>query len=308
MPLNAALYERTQILVGDDGIRRLQRANVFLAGCGGVGGHCAEALVRAGVGKITLCDHDVVSSTNKNRQLIALDSTVGKSKVWELSRRLRDVSSFCEVTSLDAFLLADDMEDILSRQRYDCIADCIDSVDCKVALLAAAVKLGIPVFSSCGAGGRLNPELVKIGDLFDTENDGLARACRNELRKRGVGPGSITVVHSTELPLPPLEPQRQDSGGRDRAINGTISYMPPLFGLMLSSAILRHIFDPETAAREAKKRKRETQKKETGRQKLAAGMNKVRDDGPEGSLQASHVPVQEDLVVAPSTTATSTSA
>lgn len=269
--MNAALFERTQILVGDDGIRRLQRANVFLAGCGGVGGHCAEALVRAGVGKITLCDHDVVSSTNKNRQLVALDSTIGHSKVNELCKRLLDISSVCRVTVLDAFLMPEDMEDILTRQAYDFVADCIDSVECKVALLAAAVKLKLTVVSSCGAGGRLDPSLVGVGDLFDTENDGLARACRNELRKRGIGPGAITVVHSKELPRPPLEPQRQDSGGRDRAINGTISYMPPLFGLWLSSVIVRAIVDPDAAGRDAKRRRKESERKEVQRQQWASG-------------------------------------
>lgn len=269
--LNAALYERTQILAKDDGILRLQNTNVFLAGCGGVGGHCAEALVRAGIGRITLCDHDVVSSTNKNRQLIALDSTIGRSKVTELCKRLQDISSHCVITVLDAFLLPDDMEEVLARQKYNYVADCIDSVECKVALLEACVKLSIPAFSSCGAGGRLDPSLVGIGDLFETENDGLARVCRSELRKRGIGPGQITVVHSKEIPLPPLEPQRQESGGRDRAINGTISYMPPLFGLMLSSAILRSVIDPETTQREAKRRRKETEKMETSRQKLAGG-------------------------------------
>jgi tRNA threonylcarbamoyladenosine dehydratase len=202
-----------------------------------------------------------------------LDSTIGKSKVLELCRRLQDISSLCQVTVLDAFLMPEDMEDILKRQRYDFVADCIDSVECKVALLEAAVKCGLKVFSSCGAGGRMDPLLVSIGDLFDTENDGLARACRGELRKRGIGPGSITVVHSKELPAPPLEPQRQDSGGRDRAINGTISYMPPLFGLLLSSAIIRAAVDPSAAEKQAKKRLRETEKKELHRQKLGGGQS-----------------------------------
>lgn len=262
MSLNAAIFERTQILVQDDGIRRLRSANVFLAGCGGVGGHCAEALVRSGIGRLTICDHDVVSSTNKNRQLIALDSTIGNSKVMELGRRLRDISALCEVTTLDAFLLPEDMEEILQRQAYTHVADCIDSVECKVALLAAAVKLGLEVVSSCGAGGRLDPSKVGLRDLFNTENDGLARACRNELRKLGVGPGAITAVHSSELPRPPLEPQRQESGGRDRAINGTMSYMPPLFGLVLAAAVIRSVVEPDVWASDVKTRKKESLKGE----------------------------------------------
>lgn len=243
--LNTALYERTQILVGDEGIRRLQGARIFLAGVGGVGGHCAEALVRSGIGAITLVDHDVVSSTNKNRQLIALDSNIGKSKVEELAKRLHDIHSHCEIVAVNAFLFPEEVMTMLQRQTYDFVVDCIDSVDCKVALLHAAVQQRIPVYSSCGAGGRMDPSQVLIGDLFETENDGLARACRTQLRKKGIGPGDIVVVYSKEKGIPPLPPQRQDAGGRDRAMNGTISYMPPLFGLMLSAAVIRCIVDPE---------------------------------------------------------------
>lgn len=243
--LNAALYERTQILVGDEGIKNLQGANVFLAGVGGVGGHCAEALVRAGIGSITLVDHDIVTASNKNRQLVALDSTIGKSKVQILMKRLRDVNANCRIVGMDCFLLPEEVKPILERQRYDVVVDCIDSVECKVALLAAAVSLNIRVFSSCGAGGRMDPSLVKTGDIFDTKNDGLARACRSQLRKRGVAPGDITVVSSEEMGVPPLEPQRQESGGCDRAMNGTISYMPSLFGLVLSAAVIKAILNPK---------------------------------------------------------------
>ncbi|KAH8606214.1 putative ThiF family [Trypanosoma vivax] len=161
--LNAAIYERTQIIVGDVGVRRLQRVNVFLAGVGGVGGHCAEALVRGGVGRITICDHDVVSSTNKNRQLVALDSTVGESKVSVLARRLQDINAHCQVTALDALLLPEDMEDILTRQRYDYVVDCIDSVECKVALLSTSVRLGLRTYAACGAGGRVDPSHISVG-------------------------------------------------------------------------------------------------------------------------------------------------
>lgn len=243
--LNTAIYERTQILVGDEGIRRLKDTNVFLAGVGGVGGHCAEALVRSGIGGITMVDHDVVSSTNKNRQLIALDSNIGKSKVEELAKRLRDINSSCRIVAMDAFILPEESVQILQRQKFDFVIDCIDSVDCKVELLAAAVSLGIPVYSSCGAGGRLDPCSVTTGDLFETENDGLARACRSHLSKRGIQPGDIMVVFSKEKGLPPLAPVRQEAGGRDRAVNGTISYMPPLFGLFLSAEVIRAAVDPK---------------------------------------------------------------
>lgn len=243
--LNTAIYERTHILVGDEGIKRLADANVFLAGVGGVGGHCAEALVRSGVGAITLVDHDVVSATNCNRQLVALRSTIGKSKVEVLAERLRDIHPHCRITAVEAFLFPEEVKRFLERQSYNFVVDCIDSVDCKVELIAAAVEKKIPVYASCGAGGRLDPSQVHTGDLFDTENDGLARVCRSRLRKRGIKPGEVMVVHSKEKGLPPLEPQRQESGGRDRAMNGTMSYMPPLFGLLLSAAVIRAILNPE---------------------------------------------------------------
>lgn len=270
---NSALYERTQILIGDDGIRCLQNTNVFLAGTGGVGGHCAEALVRAGVGSITIVDHDVVTSSNKNRQLIALDSTIGKSKVEELARRLRDVNRHCCIIALDAFLSADDVEEVLTRQRYDFVVDCIDSVECKIALLAAAVKLKLRVYASCGAGGRLDPAKVAIGDLYDTQNDRLARVCHAAMRKHNIGPGNITVVHSTEKGMRPLEPQRQEAGGRDRAMNGTISYMPPIFGLVLASAVLRCAMNPaahDAAVMQERKRAARGQKRQLKRMKKEA--------------------------------------
>ena len=245
--LNAAMYERTSILLKSEGIEKLHALNVFLAGVGGVGGHCAEALVRAGVGKITIVDGDVVSSTNKNRQLIALDTNIGKSKVSEMAQRIQQISSHCVVTAIDAFLLPEDMYDILTRQRYNYVVDCIDSLECKISLMEAAAKLGINTFSSGGAGGRLDPSKVKTGDLFETMGDPLTARCRHELKKRGVGPGKIQMVFSDEVPIPPLEPQRQESGGRDRAMNGTISYMPSLFGLFLSSLVIRHAMNPVAA-------------------------------------------------------------
>ena len=284
---NGALYERTSILVQTAGICRLQAARVFLAGVGGVGGHCAEALVRAGIGAITLVDHDVVSATNKNRQLVALDSVVGHSKVDTLAARLRDINSQCAVTSIDAFVLPETVDMLLDGQPYTHVVDCIDSVECKVALLAAAVRRKLPTFASGGAGGRLDPSLVRVCDLQETEGDALARHCRAQLRKAlaadaatagsdsaaraathggngatatgggdaaaattGYTYGAVMMVSSTEKPLPPLAPTKQEAGGRDRGTNGTMSYMPPLYGLRLSAMVIRHVLNPAAVAKE----------------------------------------------------------
>ena len=291
---SAALYERTAILVKDEGLNRLQHANVLVAGVGGVGGHCAEALVRAGIGNVTIVDGDVVMTTNKNRQLIALDSTVGQSKVEVLARRLRDINPRCVVTAVDGFILPEDMDRLLSASHrlveahddgrqtalepdddphssssssspFTHVVDCIDSVECKVALLQAAVRHRVPCFSSGGAGGRLDPSLVGMKDLTETEGDALLRICRKELKETpGFTWGCVTCVCSAERPVPPLAPVKQDAGGRDRAVNGTISYMPPLYGLLLSSGVIRRAVDPKAdgkIAAELKKRMKKAAEK-----------------------------------------------
>ncbi|CCW66076.1 unnamed protein product [Phytomonas sp. Hart1] len=290
--LSTGLYERTHILVGDNGVEALRRACVLVVGVGGVGGICAEALARAGIGSITLVDPDTVVTSNKNRQIVALDSTVGCAKVDVLAARLRDINPDAHISPRRIRLLKDgDTEGeegdgnekeegekyslfesaealLQSDKPYDAVIDCIDSVGPKVALLAAAAGRGIRVFASGGAGGRLDPSRAGLRDIFDTANDGLLRACRAALRRRGIGPGVITVVSSLEKGLPPLNPPPRADGAVDprrKAVNGTISYMPPLFGLILASAVIRYLLDPQAAkenkAKEAKKRKREATKK-----------------------------------------------
>ena len=242
--MNGAIYERTSILVGDAGLRRLQNARVLVVGVGGVGGHCAEALVRSGVGNLYICDHDVVSLTNKNRQLSALDSTVGLSKARVLANRFADINRACNVAIIDSFLLPDDIPEIVERENFDCIVDCIDSVDCKIALVAAAAKRNIVIFVAGGAGGRTDATQLRFADVFDTEHCAMLKRLRTELRRFGVGFGQAQCVFSNELARQPLPPSKQDSGGRDRAINGTMSYIPPMFGLMLASKVIQFVLDP----------------------------------------------------------------
>lgn len=276
--LNTALYERTHILLGDAKLGALQRTSVFLAGAGGVGGHCAETLVRAGVGAITIVDYDTITASNKNRQVIALDSTLGRTKVVELARRLRDINADCRIIAMDAFIMPEEAMELLQRQHYDFVVDCIDSVECKVALLAAAVSLNLRVYSSCGAGGRLDPAQIRVGDVFDTTNDRLARRCRAQLRRRGVTRGSVTVVHSLEKGLPPLPPQPTAAGGRDRAMNGTISYMPALFGITLAATVLRCAVNTaahDAAVATAENRARKHAHKRAKRERRASAMKAV---------------------------------
>ena len=232
------LFERTHILIGDQGIERLQASHVFLAGMGGVGSFTAEALARMGVGELTLVDHDVVSGSNINRQLVALNSTVDQLKVEVMAQRIADINPHCVVNIDTEFLTPTSIPDVLS-QDFDVVIDAIDSMSSKVELIATAWRNKTPVFASMGAGGKLNPSLIRTGDIMDTSMCKLAKQLRKHLRRRGVGNG-VQTVYSIESPLPPLPPE-QSSRGRPRAVNGTMSYLPSIFGLTLAGMVTNHI-------------------------------------------------------------------
>jgi tRNA A37 threonylcarbamoyladenosine dehydratase len=237
-PPIAPLLQRTRILVGDEGLARLRAARVLVAGLGGVGSFAVEALARAGVGHLTLVDHDRVAGSNLNRQLVALHSTHGSLKTEVMGARVRDIAPDCRLTLVARFLNPDDMPEVLC-EGYDQVVDAIDSLASKVALIETAVRTGIPIVASMGAGGRLDPTRLRVGDLMDTRICPLARHVRAQLRKRGIERG-VTVVWSDEPSRPPLPPE--DVGrGRPRAVNGTISYMPALFGLTLAGIAIRRL-------------------------------------------------------------------
>lgn len=233
-------FERAEILIGRDGLEKLASRHVFLAGLGGVGSWCAEALARAGVGRLTLADMDVVAASNINRQLPALLSTVGRSKAEVMAERIRDINPDCRLTLITDFLTPDNIPALLPDDA-DYVVDCIDSLNCKVALIVEAHGRGLRVASSMGAGNKLDPSRVKVSDIAETEVDSLARVARKRLRKRGIDRG-VLVVWSDEPGRPPLPPEPV-SQGRARAVNGTISYLPPLFGFMLAGAVVRRLLD-----------------------------------------------------------------
>jgi tRNA A37 threonylcarbamoyladenosine dehydratase len=238
MAHSTPLFERTHILLGDEGISRLQNSHVFLAGMGGVGSYTAEALARMGVGRMTLVDHDVVSGSNLNRQLVALESTVGQLKAEVMAERIRDINPQCQIELITDFLTPDTIPATLS-QPFDVVIDAIDSMSSKVTLLETAWRNEMAVFSSMGAGGKLDPTQVRTGDLMNTSICKLAKQLRSHLRKRGVGKG-IQTVFSLETPIPPLPPEPV-SRGRARAVNGTVSYMPSIFGLTLAGLVINHL-------------------------------------------------------------------
>ncbi len=241
------ICERTSILIGIDGCVRLAGCRVLLAGLGGVGSFAAEALARAGVGQLTIADFDVVAASNLNRQLCALRSTLGMNKAEVIAARIADINPDCELRIRDAFLSVDDMPALVREDGYDHVVDAIDSLSSKAALLAAALDAGVPVAASMGAGGRLDPTRIQVSDLMDTRVCGLAREVRKRLRRCGYDRG-VLAIWSDEPPLPALPPA-PTGRGRDRAVNGTISYMPALFGLTLAGVVVQRLLGASSPAR-----------------------------------------------------------
>lgn len=231
-------FERSEILIGPEGVARLASCHVFLAGLGGVGSWCAEALARAGVGRLTLVDMDTVAVSNINRQLPALFSTVGRGKAEVMAERIRDINPDCHLRVLTDFLTPDNIPTLLPGD-VDYVIDCIDSLNCKVALIVAAHRRGLAIASSMGAGNKLDVTRVRVSDIDKTEVDRLARLVRKRLKRQGVEKG-VLCVWSDETGRPPLPPEAV-SQGRARAVNGTIAYLPPLFGLMLAGAVIQRL-------------------------------------------------------------------
>jgi tRNA A37 threonylcarbamoyladenosine dehydratase len=232
------LFERTHILIGDKGIELLQKSHVFLAGMGGVGSYTAEALARMGVGEMTLVDHDYVSASNINRQLIALNSTVDQLKVDVMAQRINDINPACKINVISQFLSPTNIPEVLTPD-YDIVIDAIDSMSSKTQLMATAWRKNMPIFASMGAGGKLDPTLIRTADIMDTSMCKLAKQLRGHLRRNGVGRG-IQTVYSIESPQAALPPEAV-AHGRPRAVNGTMSYMPSIFGLTLAGMVTNHI-------------------------------------------------------------------
>lgn len=239
-------YSRSALLIGQAGVEKLRRARVALFGVGGVGGYVAEALARSGVGEITLIDPDRVAESNLNRQIVALHSTLGSLKAEAMAERLRDIQPDIRVTALPVFYLPDTAEQI-DLKRYDYIADAIDTVTAKLHLIEQAHALGIPIISAMGAGNRLDPTKLRVGDIFETRNCPLARIMRKELRKRGVP--SLKVVYSEEEALSPREEEKCASeaapSGPRRDTPGSMAFVPAAMGLAMASEIVRDLLAKE---------------------------------------------------------------
>jgi tRNA A37 threonylcarbamoyladenosine dehydratase len=228
-------FTRTNILLGEENLAKLAGKHILIAGVGGVGGYVVEAIARAGVGKITIIDNDVVDITNINRQLISNLDNVGKTKVDEFSQRIKLINPEVELVSLPVFIDENNLDELLS-DKPDYVIDCIDTIESKLALIVYCLKHKLKIVSSMGAGNRIDVTKAKLADISKTQVCALARNIRLRLRKMGIKKG-LTVVYSEEEPF--AKPLANPAGGRPT--NGTISYLPALFGIMLAGKVLQEL-------------------------------------------------------------------
>lgn len=240
-----ATDERTELLIGTTGLARLRTARVLVAGLGGVGGACAESLVRAGVGTVYLLDHDRFGRSNLNRQMLSTESVLGQAKAEVAAARFATIRDDITTIPLPMFLQESAVPEFLKAHPVDAIADCIDSIGVKAVLLAEARARGIMTMTALGAGNRIDARAVRVGVLAEVQGCGLARVLRTRLR-RLQSPLDVPVVYSTELPKKPAKHVPTTNGVRPRAVNGTISYMPNIFGHIVAGEIIRNLLSDET--------------------------------------------------------------
>ena len=246
-------FSRMELLVGTDALNRLAGASVAVFGLGGVGSYAVEALARSGVGRLTLIDFDAICLTNVNRQLHALDGTIGQSKAVVMAERCRAINPAIAVEPLQEFYSQENSSELLER-GYDYVLDCIDHITAKLYLLQSCKEQGIPVITSMGAANKIDPTRIVVGDLFKTHTCRLARIMRKELRRRGISAGIKAVYSTEEYQAPEQEapscaedcicPNRNEqlwNCRHRRVILGSSSYIPPLFGLTMAGEVIRSL-------------------------------------------------------------------
>ena len=236
-------FVRTAMVLGPSAVEALRTKRVAVFGVGGVGGNCAEALARSGIGTLDLIDHDEVAESNINRQVFAVHSTVGKRKVDAAKERIHDICPSTTVNTFPIFYLPETRAQI-DFSAYDYIVDAIDTVTAKLDIIGRAAECGIPLISSMGCGNRVDPSQLRIMDIYETSGDPLAKVMRRELRKRGIG--SLTVCTSLEPPLRPLFAGTEEEMKTRRSIPGSTAFVPPAAGIMIASHVVRALisFDP----------------------------------------------------------------
>ena len=231
-------FSRTELLLGSDGMAKLNNARVAVFGLGGVGGYVVEALARSGVGALELIDHDTISLSNINRQLLATHSTVGQSKAQAAANRVKDINPDIQVTVRECFF-GPDTADTFDFSAYDYVVDAIDTVTGKLALVQAAQAANVPIISSMGTGNKLDPTKFQIADITKTSVCPLARIMRKECAKRGIK--HLKVLFSTEDPLSPGLPETEELPEGRRALPGSVAYVPSVAGLIIAGEVIKDL-------------------------------------------------------------------
>ena len=235
--------QRTELLVKEEGIERLQSANILIVGLGGVGSFAAEFLVRSGIGNLTIIDGDTVDITNINRQLPALNSTIGKNKTDVVAERILDINPEINLKKINEFLEPERMEKILTQEKFDYVLDCIDSLSPKLALIITCKRKKIKLVSAMGAGGKTDPSKVMVRDISKTNNCFLAKQIRKKLKKEQIHKG-FRCVFSTEI-QDENSLKMTDGSNYKKSFYGTISYMPAIFGLYAAAEVIRFLLKKE---------------------------------------------------------------
>ena len=228
-------FSRTELLLGQDGMKKLTSASIAIFGIGGVGSYIAEALARCGVGNLTLIDNDEVAITNLNRQIIALHSTIGKKKVDIAKNRILDINPNANVVALNCFYTGNEID----LSKFDYIADAIDTVSSKLNLIENAYKQNVPVISSMGTGNKLDPTKLTVTDIYKTDMCPLAKVMRYELKKRNVK--KLKVVYSTEKPCKHKSESKEIT--QKRKTIGSVSFVPSVAGLIIAGEIVKDIIN-----------------------------------------------------------------
>ncbi len=233
----APFLTRTAMLVGEEAVQKLERSHVAVFGVGGVGGHGAEALVRSGVGSLTLFDGDTVARSNLNRQIFATCSTVGMPKTEAAKARLMDINPRCRIETVQKFLFPEDVEE-LDLSGYDYVLDAIDTVSTKLALIKKCDREGIPMISAMGAGNKLDPTRFEVADIYKTSVCPLAAAIRRECRKAGVK--ALKVVYSKEEAVTPRF-QPDSEGEMRRLTPASCAFVPSVSGLIMAGEVVKDL-------------------------------------------------------------------
>ena len=239
-------FSRTQLLFGEEAMKILAGSRVAIFGVGGVGGYAVEALARSGVGALDLIDDDKVCVTNINRQIIALNSTIGMYKVDAAAERIHDIAPDCKVTCHKMFYMPD-TADKLDFSHYDYVIDAIDTVIGKIEIIMQAEKAGVPVISSMGAGNKLAPTSFEVSDIYKTSVCPLAKVMRYQLKRRGIK--KLKVVYSKEQPIVPQGEAVEDGSGSTDMRTGTIrrstpgstAFVPSVVGLIIAGEVIKDL-------------------------------------------------------------------